>query len=216
MRGENYSMIVDKNYCLNLFRRADRKEQAQAEFNKLGLDVEFIGAVDGLNLSINEHGLLGGYQAQNLTLINILDDAISKGYEYIRLFEDDVVFTDDHAQVYADNIDFVPDFFTVLYMGCLTVNGISMPLIKGRIKKVRVACLLHDVIVKKTIFKLWRDKLAEMQLPADVALMSIYRNALDEDNNHTFKAYCFSKGISSQREGFSDNLRHIIPSIEVD
>ena len=39
--------MVDHVYCINLERRPDRRQEAEAEFMKHGLDVEFWNATDG-------------------------------------------------------------------------------------------------------------------------------------------------------------------------
>jgi GR25 family glycosyltransferase involved in LPS biosynthesis len=198
-------MLHDHAYCINLLRRDDRKIKAIAEFEKIGLEVEFIEAVDGKDLPTNESGLIGGYQALNQTLINIVDDAIAKEYESIRILEDDIVFTEDHAQSMLDNESNIPEDFSVFYYGC--INEYGTPKIGGRIHKVRLANLGHDFVIKKEIFEPYRDLLSQMIAPSDVCLSHIYSTTLKEDNNYKYSAYCILKGVSGQREGYSDNLK---------
>ena len=207
-------MVIDKCYCINRSDRPKRKEQAVEEFEKISIDVEFVDAVIGDDIATNEFGLIGGYQALNSTLINILDDAIEKGYETIRIFEDDVVFSDDYLEVWQNNVENIPEDFSVFFTGVLFPLSLKTPHIKGRVKAVRLATLGHDIIIKKDIFDTWKESLSKMKAPSDVLLSDIYFSTLGDDNNRKFKCYCFRPGISGQRAGYSDNLKKNIEEIK--
>jgi len=207
-------MIFNKAYCINLLKRPEKKILAQEQFDKIGLSVEFIEAVDGTDLPTNEYGLIGGYQGLNQTIINILNDAIENNYSGIRIIEDDIVFDDDFNSIFIENAQYIPENFSVLYFGCKS-HLYSTPNIGGRIHYVHSAHLGHDFIIKKEMFEPLKAELAKMEAPSDVCLRYIYTKTLGESGEHTFKACCFKRGISSQREGYSDNMKKVT-RIEVD
>lgn len=207
-------MIIDKCYCINRADRPERKTNSINEFAKIGVDVEFVDAVIGDNLKKNENGLIGGYQGLNQTIISILEDAIEKNYSCIRIFEDDVVFSDDYLTIWNENIDNVPDDFSVFYTGAIYPNGLRTPTVSGIVKRVHVASLGQDLIVNSDIFSDWKDMLESMVAPSDVLLSDIYYCTLNEDGNHKYKAYSFRPGISGQRKGFSDNLQKEVDEIK--
>ena len=43
-----------KYYCINLKDRTDKREHAESEFAKLGIEVEIVEAVDGVKQAIRE------------------------------------------------------------------------------------------------------------------------------------------------------------------
>ena len=77
-------------YCINLDKRTDRRDQARAEFDREGLDVEFFSATDGridppdgLYLTPPEYGCA-------MSHVRVWRDMVEKGHEMALIFEDDV------------------------------------------------------------------------------------------------------------------------------
>jgi len=77
-------------YCINLERRPDRRQDAQDEFEKFGIDVEFwkatdgkLGAPDGLGITDTEWGCADSH-------IRIWRNIVEQNYEMGLVFEDDV------------------------------------------------------------------------------------------------------------------------------
>jgi len=101
-------------YCINLKRRPDRRESAQREFTREGLDVEFIDATDGgpsgLRITPSEYGCADSH-------IRIWRDIVAKGHPWGLVFEDDVVL----AQGFKDKLDKVlseaPEGWDIIWLG---------------------------------------------------------------------------------------------------
>jgi len=77
-------------YCINLERRPDRRAEAESEFDREGLDVEFfhatdgkIHAPDGIRISKPEWGCADSH-------IRVWRDIVQNGHPYALVFEDDV------------------------------------------------------------------------------------------------------------------------------
>lgn len=77
-------------YCINLERRPDRRQDAQEEFEKFGIDAEIwkatdgkLGAPDGIDIKDAEWGCADSH-------IRIWRDIVEQNYEMGLIFEDDV------------------------------------------------------------------------------------------------------------------------------
>lgn len=118
---------IDRFYVINLDRRVDRKKSMQYEFDRLELRPHFYSAVDAessvdviqriinKNKSVAELGrfdthltkshlhalkaaMTPGAVAYKLSQRDIFKDAMSKGYQRICIFDDDVFFADFASQ----------------------------------------------------------------------------------------------------------------------
>lgn len=88
-----------RSLYLNLPSRTDRREQAEAEFKRIGLHVERVEAISGDNPAL----------AFNQSVLKAME--IAKG-EDLLLFEDDVLF-DDSVMIYMP-----PDGWLTVHLGC--------------------------------------------------------------------------------------------------
>jgi len=77
-------------YCVNLDRRADRREEAQLEFDREGLSVDFFSATDGrveapsgLYITPAEYGCATSH-------VRIWKDMVARGHKMALVIEDDV------------------------------------------------------------------------------------------------------------------------------
>jgi glycosyl transferase family 25 len=77
-------------YCINLERRADRRETVNTEFLREGIDVEFFPATDGrveapsgIYTSPSEYGCA-------MSHVRVWRDMVAKGYDMALVCEDDV------------------------------------------------------------------------------------------------------------------------------
>ena len=108
-----------KIYVINLDRRPDRYIQCQIEFEKIGINVERVPAIDGNEIP-NSFGLSSRDKACfALTSVHrkLINDAISNKYESILVFEDDVTFIDNFNTIFNEKIEFLPDDWELLYLG---------------------------------------------------------------------------------------------------
>lgn len=76
----------DKVYCVNMDKRPDRWEQAQKEFDKIGIR----GQVERWPGTENKDGNLGC----TLSHLSIIKHCKEQGYEKVLIFEDDVLFVE--------------------------------------------------------------------------------------------------------------------------
>lgn len=77
-------------YCINLERRPDRKALAQAQFDREGLDVEFVNAVDGRKEAPENLMVEKGTWGNAMSHLSIWKDIVEKGRDMAVIFEDDV------------------------------------------------------------------------------------------------------------------------------
>jgi len=107
-------------YCINLARRTDRRAIMEAEFERHGLQVEFVTAVDGRALTMPELSTKHEYYAAAmwaclLSHRGIIERATS---EYICVFEDVVKLCEGFSERAAGiNCD-----FDIFYLGSQSVG----------------------------------------------------------------------------------------------
>jgi len=196
-------MILENMICINLEKSKDKKESVSAEFDKYNMAVKFVIAVDGSEIDDNEHGLIGGYQALNQTIINILDEAIDNKLDSITIFEDDVRFTEDPMKaVEGESIGGDCD---VLYLGARAFHATPKTESDRVFRLLSGAVLGHAIVIKKSMFDPWISQLEKFEKPSDLCLVDAY-SEMNEDDNPKYKAYYFKPGIAYQEAGYSDNL----------
>jgi GR25 family glycosyltransferase involved in LPS biosynthesis len=126
--------MVDHAYCINLERRPDRREQAEAEFETLAFDVEFWPATDGkqgapqgIRITESEWGCADSH-------IRIWKDIVEQNYSVALVFEDDVrilpQFSEKLEQVLAE----APPNWDIINLGTMD----------GRDRGERVSPLLRE------------------------------------------------------------------------
>ncbi len=88
--------IIDRVYVVNLASREDRRKAWETLLQKLPVlksKTEFYTAVDGNKLN-NQTKLRNGELGCSMSHAGIWKDALEKGYRFILVFEDDVLFDD--------------------------------------------------------------------------------------------------------------------------
>lgn len=118
--------FFDKIFCINLVDSKKRREEAQARFDKLGIDVEFFTAVKYgfypkmLELfkehpenghDFNFPGELGCAQSH----YSIIKKAKYQGYKNVLIFEDDIVFLKGFNELIQEYLDLLPENWDVVY-----------------------------------------------------------------------------------------------------
>jgi GR25 family glycosyltransferase involved in LPS biosynthesis len=86
--------VIDRVYVVNLASRQDRRQVWEQLAEKLPLlksKIEFYTAVDGSKLT-NRTKLRNGELGCSMSHAGIWRDALAKGYRFILVFEDDVLF----------------------------------------------------------------------------------------------------------------------------
>ena len=136
-------------YCINLPWRTDRREHAETEFKRFGMEVNFIDGIDGKGYG--KKGNWGNILAQS----SVIKKATT---EYTCIFEDDVCFCDDFLQrmeyVEKSGVD-----FDVFYIGGWYKNK-SKPIDKY-LFEVNDMAGTHGYILKNTTYKFITETIGE-------------------------------------------------------
>ena len=87
-------------FCINLDERPERMKQAQAEFDRLGLDVIRMQAMKG-----NPHGAVSKLLPNEIgckqSHMNCIITAARKEWKSVLIFEDDVVLADNANELFT-------------------------------------------------------------------------------------------------------------------
>lgn len=182
---------VDKIYCVNLDRRADRWGETQVEMKRLNLQnrVFRYSAIDGNEVG-GKNRLLPGEHGLILTHINILKEAIDKGYSNILIFEDDVEFINDFENI-DDYISKVPEDWDIIYLGGNHIRGPRK--VNDRISRVTKTYTTHAMLINSKSFQRLINELSKFNAQLDV----IYTNL-------NLRLYTCMPSIATQRVSFSD------------
>ena len=185
-----YWDYFDKFYCISLDERADRRADASAQFEKVGLadKVEFV------IVKKHPHNIEQGIYESHLTC---LEKGNRAGAETIVVFEDDILLERFSPAVLQDCIDFLSTdhHWNALYFGCL-VSG-SKKTQNRSVLKIKYRCLTHGYVFSRKfseslVKKSWRD------IPFDDFLRTI---------NDEF--YAIYPSFAFQSNSRSDNIRFL-------
>jgi GR25 family glycosyltransferase involved in LPS biosynthesis len=117
---------IDHIYLLNLERRHDRLAHAMAQVEKIGLQgVQRWKAVDGRALNTNtiyshiQPGMVGCYRSHQ----QILQDALTHGYNRILVLEDDLVFAPGFNEFLKLSLPKIPQDWDWVYLGSQEHGG---------------------------------------------------------------------------------------------
>ena len=196
----------DHIYCLNLLRRPDRKEQAQEQFNKYGVEVEWFPAIDGkeviaqypnVRLNAGELGIV-------LSNIEILKDAKAKGYKTIAVIEDDIVFGGEMERI-DTYFNWLPQDWQAIYLSSNanthnTVGCNTPPYpINSFVVKMHNSYSTHFVGLKAEMFDIIIEQLEKLNVQLDVE----YKRLQERYNWYCFKS-ATGEPLAQQRIGYSD------------
>lgn len=109
-----------KKYCINLPKRTDRLDKVMDMFKRHDIDVEIWKAIDGKNHKIpkdspkinqyNKHGILGCMMSHR----SLIAHAKKNNYEYIVVFEDDIILSDNFLDE-VKKLEYI--YFDMFYLG---------------------------------------------------------------------------------------------------
>lgn len=189
----------DKVYCINLKRRQDRWKKCLIEFKKNNLDdIERYQAVDGKLFDWStvtyDENLLSGELGILETHRNILTEAIENGYSSIVIFEDDVYFTPEIANL-EEYINSVPDDWDMIYFGGNHTYSENHEMVNEKIMKLHNTFALEGIIIKNTMFY----EILEITKERDKTIDTYYAD-LQKIRN----IYGFQPNITLQKMDYSD------------
>ena len=194
----NIKNFFDHMYVINRVSCTERKKRCVKICKELGLEVEFVEAVEATMYTD------GPIKASNKALIqsniNCLEDAKAKGFGSVIIFEDDFECIEDALEIFKSNT--IPDDWKILLLG---QNSLTRPhQISDRIHKVSTACLAQSNGYHEDVYDDYIARLSEMNLQNDMCINDVIR-IKKEDNYYKHAAYCFYPSITYQRAGYSDN-----------
>lgn len=186
----------DKIYCINLERRKDRKEQCISEFFKHNLNVEFISAIDGKDISDINVKIKKGAYACSLSHIKIYNDIIKNNYNKVLILEDDIEFSNNLTNEFNAVFNNIPENWNLLYFSGNHYKGLTK--INNDISKMigslSMACYGITYNMTKALLNILNsDILLDREIDMIVA-----------DNMIHYNCYVFNKALGWQRENFSD------------
>lgn len=117
----------DKVFCINLDRRPDKWELCVKEFEKAGLTVERISAVDGNDLVLPAGcRITAPEMGCSMSHVKVLRKMLAEGLEKVLILEDDTEFMDDVNVQFDKCIMKVPMNWDMLYLGGNHVRPLAM------------------------------------------------------------------------------------------
>mgnify|MGYP006268576037 CR=1 FL=1 len=173
-------------YCINLEKRADRRESAGAEFAREGLNVEFFPATDGridtppgLYVNPAEYGC-------SMSHTRVWRDMIEKGHKMALVFEDDVCLVPDFKTKLQEVIreaEKVP--WDIIHLGPL------LPIVKQHITP-----MMYEGQPLGTHAYLMTLECAQKIAPFDASLMKV---SVDfQLNRFPLKILCVNEQLAKQ------------------
>jgi hypothetical protein len=113
---------IDAAYCINLARRGDRRQRAEAQFAAAGLEVAFFEAVDGARIE-HPRAVSDGQAGCCASHLAMLRAARDEGHRHVLVFEDDVELAGDFKRELATSLARCPASFDLCYVGAICVAG---------------------------------------------------------------------------------------------
>ncbi len=185
-------------FCINLERRPDRMEQSKIEFEKHGLQVQFITAVDGNEIEVKPVKTVDSIATKGeigctLSHLKVVQLAKSMELKNCLILEDDVSFCENVNFYFHDFLSQIKPNWDMLYLGGVHHGKIEN--ISENIIKTDNTYTTHAYAIKDTMYDAIITVLNKPNTIADIALSSLHKK-----NN----CYAFSPNLAIQREGYSD------------
>jgi hypothetical protein len=141
-KSANHWDYFDKIYCISLDERSDRRNDAQIQFDKIGLPDHVEFHIVKKHPHDSEAGIYESHMA-------CLKKGLQAGAEKIVIFEDDVVFDGFSPQRLNQCIDFMRDTpgWRAFFFGCL-VSGSRKTPHKG-VLKIKYRSLAHAYVLNR-------------------------------------------------------------------
>ena len=186
-----YWEYFDKIYCISLYERVDRREQAKAQFRNVGLSdrVEFV--------IVKKHPIdceQGIYESH----ITCIEKAIHAQADRIVIFEDDIIFDRLNPDTLEKCIDFLRATIDLkmMFFGCMVKKSSKTD--NRSVLKIKFRSLAHAYVLTnefaRTIVKIpWQ------KIPFDDML----RGIADDQMYAVYPSFAF------QSNSRSDNHRYL-------
>ena len=191
-------------FYINILRRRDRAIQVEEEFNKHRITVFPWEAQDSLELIVpfdspkRNEGNAAGILACAISHVSLIRYARDNGFNYVGVFEDDVLLSDGFAAKMR-YIESIKEDWDLFYLGCHDCS--ATPTEHDEIFQVSVAAGTYGYIMRNTLF----DFVIENWW---------YRYGIDEFFDYevlkNFKALAILPPIVTTYPNFSDVVGHYV------
>jgi len=186
-----YWEYFDKIYCISLDERADRREQAKAQFKAVGLadKVEFV--------IVKKHPVdceQGIYESHLLCM----EKGIRAHADTILIFEDDIIFDRFNPDIIEKCVDFLAanTDWKIMFLGCMVKKSAKTE--TSSVLKVKFRCACHAYVLTRE-FAETIVKMPWQKIPFDDMLR-------DMKDNQVYAVY---PSFAFQSNSRSDNQRHL-------
>jgi glycosyl transferase family 25 len=208
-----YSTFFNQIYYINLDRRTDRRMHMEKQLIKFNLSATRISAVDGAQISWkSEYGIMSNFWnsgafAYCLSYRVAIINAITKGYDYVLIMDDDAVLTDNMLDVLQHAWKDLPEEWHMLYLGANHGHPTptAMPTENDRIGdylyRLSGSMGSHAIILNKVCFHNILNFVAAPYGPLDM-FFSLYHKF--------FPCYITYPGLATQLAGHSDILNKAV------
>lgn len=199
--------IFDKTYLINLDRRSDRLDEVNKLTEQFDFEFTRVSAIDGETLVEGESGVPVFTEVQkdflrfnknsyalNLTVINILKEAIKKKYKSILICEDDLRFKENYFDVFSTLKINMPFTYDLFYFGC--THLVPFKYYNNVVGIVREANACHCFAINSTVFQKLLTELEKNEKPLDMVL----REVIQRRGN----SFCLVPNLAYQESGISD------------
>jgi hypothetical protein len=187
----SFTDYFEQAFCINLDSRNDRWKKAVQEFEKVGISVERVPAIDGSTLPPS--GLKPGAAGCKASHLKVFEMARERSLKSFLLLEDDVVF-DDNFNDEFDRLP-IPENFSMLYLGINPFTGERLPM-ADRLWRLKYTYSSHAVIFRERCYD---DIISELSKTITYQCDVIYG-----EFQSIHPAYGVYPSLAWQREGFSD------------
>ncbi len=200
----NVNDFFPDKVCINLDRRPERWEQAEAQFALHQINpVRRFPALDGWTLDVPPgwDGSPGAYGCLQSHL-SVVREARRSGLSQILIFEDDVVFDSDFNERFSRYVSQLPSDWDMLLFGGLHVY-VRPRKISENISRITSSYSTFAYALKQTVYDAFIELNSQSLEPVDKV------NAILQQ---TFNCYCFMPHLAWVEENYSDTQsKHLHP-----
>jgi len=192
-------MLLDNLFphkvCINLDRRADRRQRMQAEFARHGIaDVRRFSACDGNALVLPSHWkhTAGAYGCL-LSHLRVVQAARELGHESVLIFEDDAVLDPQFTAKFASFMREVPADWDMLYFGALHKDEPGK--VSDHVYRITKGNSTYAYALKRTVFDAFIELNGRAEHVLDVNAYELQQR---------FNCYCFMPNLAWVESEYSD------------
>lgn len=176
---------IDQIYCISLTQRADRRQNAQREFDRIGLKGRVQFVLVESHPTDSEQGIFESH-------IACLRAGLAAGAQNILIFEDDVIFRRFSPRILARAIRFMKSNadWQIFFFGCFVWSSRETPF--ESVLRARYRCTAHAYVVSRR----FAENLAELRW-REVAYDDLLSNMNGQHFYVCYPAFAFQSGSTT-------------------